>query len=159
LGPGFIWDAGARKWSLGFNITLPILNKNEGPIAEAEAKRKLTAVTVEALQARIIGDIDQTLASYRSALTKLATSETLIGSQKKRQDALARQFRAGEADKLQLTSTRLELVAIELLRENARVSAVQALGALEDALGRPLDEAMALPTIPEKNPRDEVSRK
>ena len=159
LGPGFTWDAGALKWLLGFNITLPILNKNEGPIAEAEAKRKLAAVTVEALQARVIGDIDQALASYRSALKKLATADTLIGAQKKRQDAIARQFKAGEADKLQLTSTRLELVSIELLRENTRISTLQALGALEDALGQPLEEAMASPKIPERNPRDEVSRK
>ena len=116
-------------------------------------------MTVEALQARVIGDIDQALASYRSALKKLATADTLIGAQKKRQDAIARQFKAGEVDKLQLTSTRLELVSIELLREHTRISILQALGALEDALGRPLDEAIALPTVPESNPRDEVSRK
>jgi len=56
LGPGYEWDQGDNKWSLGFSISLPVFNRNEGPIAEAEAgvtvpPAKLEACKCEPLKA------------------------------------------------------------------------------------------------------------
>ena len=42
LGPGYAWNtgnAGDNEWELGLTVTLPVLNHNQGPVAEAEAKR------------------------------------------------------------------------------------------------------------------------
>jgi len=58
LGPGYSWDQGEIKWSLGFTITLPVLNRHQGPIAEAEARRTEAAVSFSALQAQVIGELD-----------------------------------------------------------------------------------------------------
>ena len=58
--PGYAWEMGEHRWALGATMPLPILHQNQGPIAEAEAKRRELAVRFEALQMRILGDIDRT---------------------------------------------------------------------------------------------------
>jgi outer membrane protein TolC len=35
LGPGYQFDQGEHKWEMGFSLELPLLNRNQGPIAEA----------------------------------------------------------------------------------------------------------------------------
>ena len=66
LNTGYEYDQGLQKWGLlGFGVELPLLNRNEGPIAEAEARRKQAAARFEALQARVIADLDRALAVYR----------------------------------------------------------------------------------------------
>ena len=37
--PGYKYDQGDNKWSLGLSLTLPVLDQNQGAIAEAEWKR------------------------------------------------------------------------------------------------------------------------
>jgi outer membrane protein, heavy metal efflux system len=39
LGPGFEWDQGSDKWGLSASVLLPVFNRNEGPVAEARARR------------------------------------------------------------------------------------------------------------------------
>src|SRR5262249_22495912 len=39
LQPGYEFDQGDSKWSLGLTVELPVLNQNQGPIAEAKARR------------------------------------------------------------------------------------------------------------------------
>ena len=56
LGSGYQWDQGDHKWNLALTLELPILNRNQGPIAEAEARRKETAAQLLALQAEVITD-------------------------------------------------------------------------------------------------------
>src|SRR5262249_9493448 len=35
VGTGYQWDEGENKWSLGLSAEIPVLNRNQGPIAEA----------------------------------------------------------------------------------------------------------------------------
>ena len=39
LKPGYAWDQGDHRWSLGIGYALPLANRNDGPIAEALARR------------------------------------------------------------------------------------------------------------------------
>jgi outer membrane protein TolC len=39
LGTGYQFDQGENKWALGLTAEIPVLNRNQGPIAEASAKR------------------------------------------------------------------------------------------------------------------------
>ena len=58
LGPAYYWNngsAGDSQWSLGLTVELPILDQNQGPIAEAEARRKLAAAKFVELQLRVMG--------------------------------------------------------------------------------------------------------
>lgn len=46
LGPGYTFEVGEHRWSLiGAALTLPIFNQNQGPIAEAEARRREAAAS------------------------------------------------------------------------------------------------------------------
>ncbi len=70
LGPGYGWNvgnAGDNQWSLGLTLELPLLNQNQGPIAEAEARRKLAAAKFLELQAQVIGQIDRAVADFHVA--------------------------------------------------------------------------------------------
>ena len=155
LGPGFLMDAGQAKWSLGLSLVLPLLNRNQGPIAEAEARRQLAAANFLTVQTRAIGEVEQALAGYRAVLDKLRTADTLLATQRRKEQSAARLQRAGETDRSTLLGAQVELAVAELARVETLLQAQQALGALEDAVRRPLDGEL-LPAITiEHNPRDQ----
>lgn len=141
LGPGYAWDQGENKFTLGVSLTLPVFNRNQGPIAEAEAQRRQAAAAFTALQARVIGEVDRAFAGYRDALSKLETAEALATAQQKRMQSMQESFDAGAADRLELLQAELELHAGELARTAALIETQQALGLLEDAMQRTAERA------------------
>src|SRR5262249_18362260 len=100
LGPGYQYDQGDHKVTLALTAELPILNQNQGPIAEAEAHRNEAAARFLALQAKVIADIDRAVASYQAAQTNLTTLEALGREHKRRNAMVEAQLRAGAADRL-----------------------------------------------------------
>ena len=153
IGPGYTWDQGARKWSVGISLTLPMFNQNQGPIAEAEAGREEAAARFIALQAQVVGEIDQALASYSNALVKLQVADRLlVGARRQRQSAQA-QFAAGETDRLALLGAEQELAASALARLDTLIQAQQALGLLENAVQMPLQASEVLPERFTERPR------
>lgn len=153
LGPGYTFDQGDNQWAFGFSVSLPVFNRNQGPIAEAEARRKATEARFAALQARVIGEIDRAFAAYRAALQKLETADSLLAARKKQVQSVQAMFNVGEADRLAFLSAQLELGASALARLDALITAQQALGLLEDTVQRPLDSLGSLPVVSEPNPR------
>ncbi len=153
LNPGYEFDQGTNKWGIGFSLTLPILNRNEGPIAEAEAKRKEAAAKFFALQAQVIGEIQRTMAGYRGALDKLKTADALLAAQNQQQKSVQAMFNAGEADRLALLSAELEVDAIAISRLDAFVKVRQSFDLLEDAVQLPLSGAGFVPGAAEIDPR------
>ena len=141
VSPGYAFDQGENKYSLGLSLTLPVLNQNRGPIAEAVAKRREAAAGFTSAQAKVIGEIDQALASFRGARRKLDTAEALLASQRKRQQAAEASFKAGATDRLELLQTQLELTNGELSRAGALFEAQTAIGQLEEALQHPAGAA------------------
>ncbi|WP_085212897.1 TolC family protein [Methylomagnum ishizawai] len=154
LSPGYIFNQGEYKWVFGLSLSLPVLNQNQGPIAEAEARRKEAAARFEALQAKVAGEIDRTLAGAVATRQKLAAAEQLLADQARQRRSAEALFRAGETDRLALVAADLEYATTALARLDAQVKAQQALGLLEDALQRPLDDAIALPPMTEAPPGD-----
>jgi cobalt-zinc-cadmium efflux system outer membrane protein len=139
LNTGYEYDQGLQKWGLlGFGMELPLLNRNEGPIAQAEARRKQTAARFEALQAKVIADIDRALAVYQIAAKSRAGAEAMLATQRKLQESVEQQLKAGAADRLDVLTAQLELATSELAVEDGQVKLQQAFGALEDAVQRPL---------------------
>lgn len=144
LGPGFSWDQGASTWSLGLSLVLPLLNRNEGPIAEAKAQRQVAAAAFLSTQAKAIAEVDQARAGYGQAVRKFEIADRLLREQQKQERVATAALRAGEADRLTWLSARYETASAELARINALIEAQQSLGLLQDALRRPIGEA-ALP--------------
>jgi len=142
LSPGYQYDQGDDKWSLGITFELPVLNQNQGPIAEAEARREEAAARFNALQAKVLAEIERAVAVFRVSEKNLAALQALAEAQAKQRDAVEAQFQAGAADQLELLNAQLEFTASELVRLDAQAKLRQAVGALEDAVQRPLIGAM-----------------
>lgn len=153
LGPGYLWDQGAKKFTIGLSVSLPIFNQNGGPIAEAEAHRKEVAARFLALQAGAIAEMETALARYRSATLQLSEAEKTIAAVLKRETAVRRAIELGEMDRVALTGVRLELASARGGRLAAIRRAQTALGDLEDAVQRPLG-----PDAPALDPGSEDPR-
>ncbi|MBX3023767.1 TolC family protein [bacterium] len=139
LNPGYEFDQGDNKWGFGLSLTLPAFNQNQGPIAEAEARRRAAAQQFVALQARVIGEVDRTRAVYRAALEKVATADTLVAHTTAQERTVREMIAAGELAGLTRYTTQLELIQNQIARLDAVVRGQEALGQLEDALQRPFD--------------------
>ena len=154
LGPAYVWNPDLQ-WQVGVSFSLPLFNRNEGPIAEAEARREEAAAKFNALQARAISEVDSAWVSYQAASRELTTADVMLQAQQKHQHSIAAEFNIGESDRLALTGGQLELISAELARLDAQAKAMQSLGLLEDAIQRPLAPEVFQPAIAETNPRKE----
>ncbi len=153
VGPGYTFDQGANKYNLDLSFELPIFNQNQGPIAEADARRKDAAARFDALQAQIIGAIDTAVSSYRAINQTMTTADALVATGRRRQDEVSRSLQAGDVDRSTLVTAELEVAAIEISRFDVLVQQRQALGALEDALQHPIFEPRVRLFVSETNPR------
>lgn len=144
LGPGYTYDQGYDLYSFGLNVDLPIFNQNQGPIAEAEARRQQAAARFVALQARIIGDIDRALAGYLGAARTVATADVLLQDQVRQRQQIERSFRLGAVDQLALLTADLEQAVVDLARFEALVQQREALASIEDALQEPMFDTSGL---------------
>ncbi len=141
LGPGYAWNsgnAGDNQWSLGLTLELPVLDQNQGPIAEAEARRKLAAAKFLELQAQVIGQIDRAVAGFRVAREQLQTGRELLAAQQRQQHSAEAQLARGAGDRLDLLNAQLELSNTMLAQVDNEARWQAAAGALEDALQSPL---------------------
>lgn len=138
IGPGYTWDHGVHKASLGLSLSLPIFNRNQGPIAEAEAARTIAGEQAMTVQAKILNEIDAAHVGYQSAVQVLQD----VVQQSDVTDALLQQaeraLTLGAADQNSVLAARLEANAQSLAVLNAVEVMQQALGQLEDALRTPL---------------------
>lgn len=154
LGPGYTWEQGEKHYALGLLFSLPVFNRNQGPIAEAVARRRETAARFTALQARVIGDLDQALVGYRAATAAVASADSLLAVQSRAEEQTRAAFAAGEVDRLALVSTRLEVASPQVARLDALAQWLRAVGLIEEALQRPLLGATGFqPAAVESNPR------
>ncbi len=150
IAPGYTFEERDSFFTLGLSMTLPVFNRNQGPIAEAEAKRKEAAATFLQKQAQVIGDSEKALAVYSAALDELAEADQSL---RQLQDTQLRMtqlaVQVGEEDRLTLNGMQLESAAVARARLDALGRAQIALGDLEDALQRPLTPSDRFPLDPE----------
>jgi outer membrane protein TolC len=141
LGPGYAWNAqlvGDQRWQLGLSLTMPVLNQNQGPIAQAKARRRVAAAQFLSVQAAAITQIDGALAAYRSALAQVRTADTLLGNLTHQLNAIRAEVRAGELQPLDLANAEVAFVDGAQNQLATRLAAQQALGALQNAVQSPL---------------------
>jgi outer membrane protein TolC len=138
LNPGYELDQTDNKWTLGLTLDLPLLNQNQGGIAEAKAKRAETAAHFLTVQANAISEIDGALAGYDAALQKSATAKDLSDDLQRQLDSVRAQSQLGEADALALANAESSFYIGAQNRLDALVKAQEALGGLEDAVQSPL---------------------
>lgn len=148
LGPGYEFDQGENKWALGVSLELPVLHQNQGPIAEAQARRAAAAARVHARQTRILAELDRATAASQGAESRQAALAVLRSAQQARLASLQAQFKAGAAEALDLRLAEAEAAADDLREWNARLQSLRARGALEDAVQFPLSPEVHFPPRP-----------
>jgi len=147
LGPGYAWNngnAGDNQWILGATLELPLLDQNQGPIAQAEAERKLAAAKFAALQAQVCGQIDRAVAGVRVAREQLRATDQLIAAEQAQEKSAQAQLQAGAGDRLEVLNAQLESANAAVTRLDNEEKLQTALGALEDALQQPADSLAAV---------------
>lgn len=141
--PGYAWDQGDNRWSLGLSALLPLFDRNQGPIAEARARRDVEATRFLGLQAAAIAELDRARLALKAADTAVEAAQATQSREAEIAARVERRFGAGDADRLELASARLALAAAQRRLADAEAARMRALGALEDAVQRPLN---AIPT-------------
>ena len=140
LGPGYDFEEGNSFFTLGYSVTIPIFNRNQGPIAEAEARRKEAAAAFIATQAKAIAESEEALARYRTSMHVLNGTEKALGQLERVVVPNERRtVAAGQADRLALNAVLLQRPVLGQAWLAALGRAQSALGALEDAVERPLE--------------------
>jgi cobalt-zinc-cadmium efflux system outer membrane protein len=147
LSPSYAFQEGFPAYTLGAALSsLPILHRNEGPIAEQEAARRESEARFLALQAKVTGETELALRQYTAALAEWNTAkDTLTPLQQQREAAVLVAFKAGENDRLEVTLARLATLAAQRAQTDALVRAQTALGLLEDAVQSALAAGMSAP--------------
>jgi outer membrane protein TolC len=142
LGPAYAWNngsAGDNQWSLGATLELPVLDQNQGAIAQAEAQRKLAAAKFLALQAQVCAQIDRAVAALQAARDQWQNTDRLLAAERRQAESVAAQFAAGAADRLDVLNAQLEIASAALAGLDHQEKLQTALGTLEDALQQPAD--------------------
>jgi cobalt-zinc-cadmium efflux system outer membrane protein len=138
LGGGYSWEVGENLFQILPIITLPLMNQNQGPIAEARAKRAQVAAEFAALQQSIIAQANGALTRYRGALDAFAQASSSAAFSETRLAAAQRAAALGAIDAFALATTQLETIVAEQSKTNALADAQMSLGVLEDTVERPL---------------------
>jgi outer membrane protein TolC len=145
LNPGYQYDQGENKWSIGVSFELPILNQNQGPIGEAKAQREKAAATFNALQEKVLAEIESAIETFRVTDKTSTLLSSLADEQESRRGSVEAQYRAGAVDRLELMNSQLDFIASQVARLDGQLKVQQAIGALEDAVQHPLNPATAPP--------------
>jgi cobalt-zinc-cadmium efflux system outer membrane protein len=138
---------------------LPLFNRNQGPIAEAEARRKEVGASFLEKQAQVIAGGERALALYSATLKELAeVDQTLNKLQDSQLRMMQQSVRLGEEDRLSLNGVQLQSSILARARLDALARAQGALGELEDAVQRPLDPGDAFSITPESPALSKLSK-
>lgn len=140
LNPGYDFDEGIHKFTFGPSLPIAVWNRNQGPIAEAEARRSEAEAQFLAVQQKAVSQMEQALELYRTALSEFQEVDARLSVfQHDRERNAVRAVQVGEEDRLALGMIRLQSLEAEQERLQALAKTRAAFSALEDAVQVPLD--------------------
>src|SRR5216684_3105321 len=151
IGPGYTYEEKHSFFTVGVSTTVPLFNRNQGPIAEAEARRKEAAAVFLERQAQIIAKSERALAVYTAALEELSEAESLRKLQETQLQIMQQTIRAGADNRLSLDNVEIQSWVLARAQLDALLRAQRALGELQDSVQRPLgpDEMFTItPELP-----------
>lgn len=159
LAPGYAFEEGFVAYTFTSAVNaLPVFNRNKGPIAAAEARRSQVEARFRALQSQAIGEMEQSLALYRSELNAWQIeSNRLRNIEQVREQAAQNALRTGQGDRFTFVLAQIETNTAALGQLSALTQVQTSLGALENSVQQPLEAGIRFPQVPEVNPRHEVT--
>jgi outer membrane protein TolC len=152
IGPGYSFDQGVKKWSLGLTVDLPLFDRRQGPIAEAVARRGALEAQLRQVEVRALSEAALGGTRYASARERLQAQTEAMKQQEARFDTAKRAFDLGGTDRGDLLAAELEALQGRVFAVDAWAEAQRARLALEDAFQKPLD------ATEQPYPFDEVKR-
>lgn len=138
MGSGYQLDQGQNKWAIGATVELPVLNRNEGPIAEAEAARQQAAAQFVALQAGVLAQVERAVANRRGASQQVSRLDALVAERSAQLERARSGLALGAFDRPSVVSAQAELARGRVALVDARAQLQRALGDLEAAVQGPL---------------------
>jgi CRISPR system Cascade subunit CasA len=138
LDPGYYWDHGIAKWPFGVGLSLPLLHRSRGEIAEATAARDVAGKRLLALQAGIYGAIEAALRAETVARENLESAGRRADAAHRELDRAEHALRLGASDRIERAGAETAMRRAELDRIVAMAALQNARNALEDALHAPL---------------------
>jgi outer membrane protein TolC len=152
IGPGYNYEEGANFIALSLSTVLPLRNRNEGPIAEAEAQRKVAGAQLLSVQNTVIADTDKALRQYAAAYATEEEANHSVRQLEEQQQSAMRMQQSGETDQLTVVAAELQTSVAERARLDALHQTQLSLGLVEDALQRPVSPNTS-PALPASAPR------
>jgi outer membrane protein TolC len=149
IGPGYTYEETHSFFIFGLSTIVPLFNRNQGPIAEAEARRKEAAAAFLERQAQVIARSERALAVYTAALKELSEAESLSKLQENQMQITQQAIRSGTDIRVSLDSVEIQIWILARARLDALARAQKALGDLEDAVQHPLAPSDMFPINPE----------
>ncbi len=149
IGPGYTYEEKHSFFTVGFSTTFPLFNRNQGPIAEAEAHRKEAAAAFLERQAQVVARSERAFAVYTAALKEQADADSLRNFQETQVQIMQQAIRAGTDSQLSLDNVEIQTWVLARAQLDALARAQRALGELEDAVQRPLDPGGMFTITPE----------
>lgn len=141
IGPGYSFDQGVKKWTLGLALDLPLFDRRQGPIAEALARRGVIEARLRQAEAQALAAANLAEARLAAAQAALAAQDQALADTESRLAAARRAFALGGLDRGALAAAELEAIQARGLAVDAWAEAARARLALEDAFQKPLDPA------------------
>lgn len=138
LTPNYTYEFGNKIWSLGLSGLMTFITKNKMPIAEAKQLREVEATQFEALQNTVIAEVSTAKAKLEQSRQMLQNQEKLLAQQQDNTDRIERKFKAGEADRLELTYARLESLVAQKNYTLANYMQLMSVNDLENIVQAPV---------------------
>ncbi|MCB5187306.1 TolC family protein [Methylobacillus caricis] len=155
--PSYSYEEGFHIWSLGISSILNLMHKNQGQIAQAKALRETEAAQFEALQARIIANMDTARTRYETSVHVLEQAQRLYQAQINQSEQASRRFDNGFADRLEFSVSQLERVLALQNLLSSEYQVQRAAAALEDSMQLPLENLDSMPADLERAARKYAS--
>jgi outer membrane protein, heavy metal efflux system len=135
LGPGFIWDQGVHRWTLGLALPNLLGFRNRAAIDQADAARTASAAHVAEVQDELLSDTELAVGRCRGAVLERSAADSQVAVAGRAADLARAAYERGETSRLDPALAELAIVRAERVRLGAEIRLQAAGRALEVALG------------------------
>jgi outer membrane protein TolC len=138
VGPGYSYDRGDHAITLAISAIVPLLHDESDVIAQAVDVRSRAAAQFQQAQSLVLGEIDSATARYRAAYSTLPETGNAEDIARRGVEETQRRLATGGADRGEVLTSEIGLALAQRAGFDALRTVADALGALEDAVQRPI---------------------
>lgn len=138
LRPGYAWDQGDHRWSLGVGLPLPPWNLNQAGIADASARRDAEAARFAAIQARALAELDGAVSALSGSNREVAMSQSFLEAARQNWARAVRRVERGDADRLEELGAAQAAADARRSLLDAQAARARSMDAIEDVLQMPV---------------------